>query len=248
MSRNQHRFSVTLAAEVAKLRRSLALLLALAAPLLVAVFVFSNVLRVERALTWDVVLMSSAAVWAYFMLPMSVTALTALLAHTEHGPRTWDHLRALPLPRWHLYGAKAVAVLAVVAAMSALLAIATLVAAEAAAWLKPANAPSGSRDIHDYMLLLTRIFVAGWLLTAVQLWVALRFASFVPALATGIGGTFFAVVASSASVGVVLPWHIPINQLASDPGRADLALAIGGVGGCLAFAAMLWHLSHREVL
>jgi drug/metabolite transporter (DMT)-like permease len=57
------------------------------------------------------------------MLPMSVTALTALVAHTEHGPRSWDHLRALPVPRWHLYAAKAVCVLGVVAAMSALLAL-----------------------------------------------------------------------------------------------------------------------------
>ena len=42
------------------------------------------------------------AIWAFFMLPMSVTALTALVAHMEHGPRAWDHLRALPVPRWQL--------------------------------------------------------------------------------------------------------------------------------------------------
>jgi ABC-2 type transport system permease protein len=81
----------------------------------------------------------------------------------------------------------------------------------------------------------------------VQLWIALRFASFVPALAAGIGGTFFAVVASSAKVGLVLPWQIPINQLASDPDRAALALAIGTVGGLVAFAGMLVHLGRREV-
>ena len=88
---------------------------------------------------------------------------------------------------------------------------------------------------------------SAWLLVPVQLWIALRFASFVPALPTGIGGTFFAVVATSAKVGVVLPWQIPVNQLASDPSRAGLALAIGGLGGCLALGAMLWHLSRREV-
>ena len=31
----------------------------------------------------------------------------ALVAHMEHGPKAWDHLRALPLPRWKLYAAKA---------------------------------------------------------------------------------------------------------------------------------------------
>ena len=99
-----------------------------------------------------------------------------------------------------------------------------------------------------YIGLLARIFVAAWLLVAVQLWIALRFASFVPALATGIAGTFFAVVATSARIGIVLPWQIPVNQLAADPSRANLALAIGGLGGCIALLAMLWSLSRREVV
>ncbi len=83
---------------------------------------------------------------------------------------------------------------------------------------------------------------------AVQLWIALRFASFVPALATGIAGTFFVVVASSAKIGVVLPWQLPINQLASDPGRAQLALAVGMLGRCAGCVAMLALLSRRDVV
>jgi hypothetical protein len=242
------RFSVALAVEAARLRRSLALLLALVAPLLIAVFLFFNLLRADKPMPWDMTLQMSAAIWAFFMLPMSVTALTALVAHTEHGPRAWDYLRALPVPRWHHYGAKALGVLAVVAGMSLALAAMSLLAVEAASWVKPAIAPSGSADVPAYLGLLGRIFLAAWLLVAVQLWIALRFASFVPALATGIGGTFFAVVATSAKVGVVLPWQIPVNQLASDPARAGLALAIGGIGGILALGAMLWHLSRREVV
>ena len=241
-------FAVALAVEAAKLRRSLALLLALVAPLLIAVFVFFNLLRAKQPMPWDMTLQTSAAIWAFFMLPMSATALTALVAHTEHGPRAWDYLRALPVPRWHWYAAKALGVLGVIAAMSAVLAGLTLLAAEAAAWIKPAIAPTGSAHVADYLTLLGRIFVASWLLVAVQLWIALRYASFVPALATGIGGTFFAVVATSAKIGVVLPWQIPVNQMASDPDRALLALAIGGLGGSIALLAMLRHLSRREVL
>ena len=119
---------------------------------------------------------------------------------------------------------------------------------ELAGWWKPAAAATGSPDIAGYLLLLGRIFLAAWLLVAVQLWIALRYASFVPALATGIGGTFFAVVATSAKIGVVLPWQIPVNQLASDPARAQLALLLGCIGGFIAFAAMLRHLGQREVL
>jgi hypothetical protein len=241
-------FGVALAVEAAKLRRSLALVLALVAPALVAVFVFFNLLRADKGMSWSITLQTSAAIWAFFMLPMSVTALTALVASTEHGPRAWDTLRALPVPRWHLYASKAVGVLALVVITSAALAVMSLGAVEAAAWFKPSIAPTGNLDMARYIGLLARIFVAAWLLVAVQLWTALRFASFVPALATGIAGTFFAVVATSARIGIVLPWQIPVNQLAADPSRANLALAIGGLGGGIALLAMLLSLSRREVI
>ena len=97
-----------------------------------------------------------------------------------------------------------------------------------------------------YLLLLGSIFLAAWLLVAVQLSVALRYASFVPVLAVGIGGTFFAVVATSAKIGAFLPCQIPVNQLASDPARARLALALGLGGGAMAFALMLWRMSRHE--
>ena len=242
------RFATALAVEAHKLRRSLALLLAAIAPLLIAAFIFFNLLRLKQAMPWAMALQSSTAIWAFFMLPMSVTALTALVAHAEHGPRSWDHLLALPLPRWHLYAAKAVCVLGVVAAMSLWQAILTLLAVDLVGTIKPAVAATGPLDTLAYLQMLGRVFLSAWLLVAVQLWIALRCASFVPALAVGIGGTFFAVVATSAKIGVVLPWQIPVNQLASDPARAQLALLLGCIGGCIAFAAMLRHLGQREVL
>ena len=242
------RFATALAVEAYKLRRSLALLLAAVAPLLIAVFLFFNVLRMKQPMSWDIALMSAAGIWAFFMLPMSVTALTALVAHAEHGPRSWDHLRALPLPRWHLYAAKALCVLGVVAGMTVLLALASVCSVRLAGWVKPAVAAAGTPDIGGLALVLARIFVAAWLLVAVQLWIALRHASFVPALATGIGGTFFAVVATSAKAGMFLPWQIPVNQLAADATRADLTLVLGCAGGALVFVLMLWRMGRREVL
>ena len=241
-------FAAALTVEAYKLRRSLAVVLAAVAPLLIAVFVFFNMLRMDEARPWATGLQTAAAIWAFFMLPMAVTALTALVAHAEHGPGTWDHLRALPRPRWHLYAAKALCVLGLVAAMSVLLAVLATLAVEAAGRLKPAIAATGTPDFAAYAVLLGRIFLAAWLLVAVQLWVALRYASFVPALAVGIGGTFFAVVATSARAGALMPWQIPVNQLAADPARADLTLALGSIGGCIAFLAMLLHLGRRDAV
>jgi len=234
--------------EFRKLNRSLAALLAIIAPTLIAVFLFFMMLRNKEARPWEEWMQGASATWAFFMLPMSVTALTALIAHMEHGPKSWDHLRALPLPRWRLYAAKAVCVLAVVAVMSAAVLGFSWAAIKVAGLIRPDLAPTGPFELAKYAATLGKMYLAAGLLVAVQLWVALRFASFVPGLALGIGGVFFAVVATSAKVGVFLPWQMPINMLAREAWRVQTSLALGSVGGLVVLALMLVHLSRREVL
>ncbi|HYC67680.1 ABC transporter permease [Brevundimonas sp.] len=241
-------FFAPLMVEARKLNRSLAALLAVAAPSLIALFTFFNMLRGEEPAPWDMWMISACGIWAFFMLPMSVTALTALVAHMEHGPRSWDHLRALPLPRWRLYAAKAVCVLAVAAMMSAAVLAMTWGAVALAAAIKPQLQPVGVFDLAKYAGLMGRMFAAAVLMIAIQLWVALRWASFVPALAVGIGGTFFSVVATSAKQGVFFPWQMPVNMLATDAWRAQTALVLGLGLGLAAMVAALIHLSRREVL
>ena len=237
-----------LSVEIRKLNRSLAALLAVAAPSLIAVFVFFNMLRGKAPMAWEMWMTSAMGIWAFFMLPMSVTALTALVAHMEHGPRSWDHLRALPVARWKIYAAKAACVLALVAAMSAAVLGLTWAAVELAAAIKPQLRPTGPFELAGYARILAMMFAAALLLVAVQLWTALRFASFVPGLAVGIGGTFFAVVATSAKQGVALPWQMPVNMLATEAWRVNTALGLGAGLGALALILLVAHLSRREVL
>lgn len=237
-----------LSVEARKLNRSLAAVLAVAAPSLIALFTFFNILRGKAPMPWEMWLGSAAGIWAFFMLPMSVTALTALVAHMEHGPKSWDHLRALPLPRWKIYAAKAICVLAVVAVMSATTLVLTWLAVQLAVAIKPVIEPTGPVELVRWIRIMGMMFGAGLLLTAIQLWTALRYASFVPGLVVGIGGTFFAVVATSAKQGVFLPWQMPVNMLASEPWRVTTALGLGGGVGLLALIAMVLHLSRREVL
>ncbi len=236
-----------LTVEIRKLNRSLALLLAIVAPLLIAIFTFFNVLRLEEAQTWDLWMQNGNAIWAFFMLPMSVTALTALVAQMEHAPKSWDHLRALPLPRWKIYAAKTLCVLGIVALMSALVLLTTIGAVYAAVAVQPALAPTGMLNFGAHALVNAKMLAAALLLIALQLWMAMRFASFVPALALGIGGTFFSVVATSADAGVFMPWQMPVNMLATESWRVETALGLGAVGGAIALMAMIAHLSAREV-
>ena len=67
-----------LSVEVRKLNRSLALVLAATAPALIAVFVFSMLLRSKTPSEWDMWIGSGMAIWAYFMMPLCVAALTGV--------------------------------------------------------------------------------------------------------------------------------------------------------------------------
>lgn len=234
--------------EARKLNRSLAALLAVAAPSLIAVFGFFMLLRSNSAQPWDMWMTNAAGVWAFFMMPMSITALTALVAHMEHGPKSWDHLRALPLPRWKLYAAKAICVLALLALMSAAVLAFSWAAVSLAGAIKPAVAATGPFDLAQYARVMAMMFGAGLLMVAIQLWIALRYASFVPGLVVGIGGTFFAVVATAAKQGVFLPWQMPVNMLATEAWRVSTALGLGGGLGLVALVLMTVHLARREVL
>ena len=117
-----------------------------------------------------------------------------------------------------------------------------------AAQIKPAVAPTGAFDLANYARMLGLMAVAGTLMIAIQFWVAMRFASFVPALIVGIGGTFFAVVATSARQGVFMPWQMPVNILAGEAWRMQTALGLGGGVGLIVLILAVIHLARREVL
>lgn len=237
-----------LSVELRKLMRPQTMLLVLAGPSLIALLTFFIMLKSRRAVPWERVLDSAVAAWTIFLLPMSVTALAALVAQMEHGPRAWDHLRSLPVPRWRIYAAKAFWVLVLVAAMTGLNLLLAWASATAVGAMRPERAPTGAPDLVKALLLNTKVVAAAMLMVAIQLWTALRLASFVPALTLGIGGTFFAVMATRARAGVLFPWLMPFNMLAREAWRVEIALALGGGLGVVALTLAVAHLARREVV
>lgn len=232
--------------EFLKLNRSLALLLCAAAPAFVALISLVMLLDRERSGPWSMFVTSASALWAYFMLPMSVTALTILVAQIEHGPKAWNQMLALPVPRWRLLLAKLVVVLCLVAAMSVALYGLIFAAGALGEAVKPGPQLVGSRGWWNAAELLATMFAGALLMTSVQMWAALRFRSFVPPLVLGIGGTFAAVAATSAEQGIYFPWLIPVNALATSPERAQAAMLFGLVGGVVVCGLMLLHLQRFE--
>jgi ABC-2 type transport system permease protein len=233
-----------LIAEMIKLRRSLALFLCLAAPSCVVGLATLMWLRAGRPAQIGEFAVAVASLWGFAMLPLAVTALSVLLAQLEHGPRSWLHLLTLPGARPHVYLAKAIVIMGLIATMSGLLWIETHFGALFIKALR--SNVTGEFYGVGLAALLSHMTAAATLAAMVQLWVALRFRSFVPPLVLGIAGTFVAFAAASADEGVYFPWLMPAKIL-SAPETQHVALTLGSLGGVAALLVMLIDLGRREV-
>jgi len=235
---------VSLSVEFRKLKGSLIWLLAGVAPSLA---VLATLIALRRpSMEWEFLFTGSTGLWSFFVLPMTVTALSALMANIEHGPRAWDHMFALPIHRWRLFAAKAVILMAVIGVMSALLAIELRIAGALIAAVDPAKAPNGPFLWDLATSLLTEMWATSFFMAMIQLWVALRFRSFVAPLTVGLGGTFIAVAAFNAPEAMFVPWAMPVSIVGYDGINALPALQLGVAGGVLTLIAMIVHMSRRE--
>jgi len=232
--------------EALKLRRSLALLVCLAAPLCAAAFPVMVMLRTPKIVPWVQLLGEGAAVWAYFLLPMAVTALTVLVAQMEHGPRMWNHLLTLPVSRAKVFGAKIVIVATLVLAVTVVLYGALYAAVLACVTFIPGAGVSGPAQLGETFTSLLLLNGASLTMVVVQLWIALRFRSFALPLVVGIVGTFFALCIQSSRTPVFLPWVAPAYAFTiTRPGSLAVVL-FGYLGGLALLPIMLWRLSRLQ--
>lgn len=236
---------VSLWMEFRKLKGSLIWLLALVAPTLVTVLATLISLR-RPHMDWEFMFTGSTGLWSFFVLPMTLTAISALLAHIEHGPRAWDHVLALPVQRWRLFASKAVILMAVVCLMSALLAIELRIVGALLSAFSPETAPQGPFPWVLAVQLLAGMCGAALFMAMIQLWVALRFRSFVAPLTVGLGGTFVAVSAFDAREAMFVPWAMPVSIVGREGVNALPALQLGLIGGVITLIAMIIHMSRRE--
>lgn len=231
--------------ELRKLKGSLVVILCLAAPTVVTAFLGLMALRMAP-MSWAEAVSNATGLWAFFMLPMTITALSILLAQVEHGPRAWDHILALPIPRWRLFAAKAVVMMLLVGLMSLLLLAETRLVGVLVARIAPAKAYAGVFPWRQTLEVLGAMWGAAWFMGMLQLWTAIRFRSFVAPMALGLGGTFVAVAASGAKEAIFVPWAMPVAILANQGARSLLAFELGVIGGIVTLLLMLLHLSRRE--
>lgn len=232
--------------ELQKLKGSLALALALLAPALPGFLAFLSLLNAKSSPRWASVLGEFVLpLWALFLLPMVIAAFTTLVGQIEYRTRCWDHILALPVPRWQIFTAKTVVILAANIAMT----IFVLVYAWAGAAMGGAlggYAPVGPIPWVSVSERVGGLLASSTMLVVIQTWVALRFGSFVVPLSVGIAGTLvtLAVAMTRTEEANWFPWVLPQRAMLS-PDPLQVAV-LGGVGGACLLVLMVFDLSRRQ--
>jgi lantibiotic transport system permease protein len=236
-----------LSAEALKLRGSLVLLVACAAPACVTAFAALALATRPPGTLWERYLDEGLAMWSFFMLPMSVTALTLLLAQLEHGPRMWRHLLVLPIPPARLFLAKAIMAMALLFCMQALVYVGLYAAGALVEAALPGEQLRGDRQMDEMAIGLAAMAVGAGPMVVIQLGVALYSRSFVTPLVVGILGTFFALVITASGTDLYIPWLLQIYATMWPKERGVIGVAAGLAGLTLALPAMLALLKRREL-
>ncbi len=232
--------------EIRKLNGSLALLLAVLAPALPGLLAALSLISTDRAPQWESILTGFVLpIWSLFLLPMVVAAFTTLVGQIEYRARGWDHLLALPIARWQLFLAKAVVVLAASAMMTLLVLLFAWVGASIGGAIG-GHTPLGTLPWAKLARTVLLLLAGSTMLVVIQLWAALRFASFVMPLVVGIGGTLvaMAVAMTRTDQAAWFPWVLPLKIL-SAPNPVPFAL-LGGIGGLVLLAIMVTDLSRHS--
>ena len=180
------------------------------------------------------------------MMPLLIALETALLNGIEHSDRQWKHIFALPIPRHVVYVSKVVVAQVLIFISTLILSLLTIVVGIVAVHLRPELANAGPIPLGWFAKYTLLVWAAGWLIIAIHTWISTRWSGFPIPLGAGIGGTFFALFAASASVGKYYPWLLPMNLFID--GRFKAAIVLGIAGGIVATLAGCWEFVRRDVM
>ena len=249
-------FIRTLSAEMLKLKRTLALWLALLAPIvLVGVNVGMYLQRgsiqtPDGVPPWIWYGQMNIVIWGLLMVPLFVTLETALVGNMEHTSDHWKHLNALPVPRAVIYTAKQFAGMLLIGLSSVALVLEVVGGGLLLKLLRPNVGLGPSIPWGQLFAYAGMTYLGAWLVISIQTWVSLRWKSFVVACAVGVALTIAGVFIIHAEWGSFWPWALAggIANAFSEGVVYVPELLFGSLGGVLAAVLAGWDVVRRDVL
>jgi hypothetical protein len=239
-------------AELLRLKRTLAIAVAIAAPALVsALYVLYLLNRKVPAQpppeAWVGLMRLDTGLWSFLMLPLLIALQAALLNQQDHGEGLARVFFTLPVPRARIFLARLVVTLGLLALSSLVLWFGCLGGGAFLRLVKPGLGFDAPVPLLATLRLAFAPLAAGLFLVGLHHWLSNRFAGIALALGIGIGGTVANVlVVSSERWGRLFPWSLPTRI--ANAANPDYGFLLPYSAACLVVLALLgsWEATRRE--
>ncbi len=241
-------------AETLKLKRTLALWMALGAPLFVCAMFLAAGLKMKELPGaynkdgWAWLISNTSIFWSVMVLPMTIALIAGLVTSYEHNSLGWKHLFALPVRRYAIISTKFIAHHALLIASTATIVLGIWGAGSLIHLFRPEFGFSFRPPFGEIAEMFLKYYLASWLVLAVLQWLAIYKPNFTLTLGVGIAGTFAGMVSATGWFQKLWPWKLIANTQAAIPGVPELALLLGLGGGLVCTVIAVIHLSRREVV
>jgi len=231
--------------EVLKTKRTLALLIMFACPLMVVTLLglmsFAQEQVIDDSFSWEQFWFSTTAIWSYFMLPLYVALVTALLNQTEHKNGGWRLMHALPVNPISLFWAKATLAWLYLIGACAALYVFTLGVSGLLVLFK--GWPVAGMFDFPYWQTMLKTAVAALPILLIQHIVSWRFSNIVAPLALGVIATMGIIqISSSKDHWFYYPWsYVLVANNNQNPDTIGTALLLSAILAlCLMLAGSVW--------
>lgn len=236
--------------ELLKIRRSLALLMMFAIPLMVVTLLTSitvkrNALGAIGASQWTEYWAGSTALWCYFMLPLYIALVTGLLNGQEHKNQTWRLMLTLPVSQFQLFVVKAFLAWLFVVGATVVMALGALLSA----WvLVLAGAGADGAFSFALMPVVAKVTLACLPVLAIQHALSWRVQNLVLPLAVGVMATMGITQIGRSEVWAWYPWAYSLVAVhGGDAAVQNKALMLAALVGTALFTLSAYLLGGREV-
>lgn len=235
--------------ELIKTKRSLALLMMFLSPLMV---LFVNILlfihadgKVVESKGWGQFWMVNYAMWGYFMMPLYIALITALLNGIEHRSNGWRFMMALPVKQGELFFAKLILAWLYLLGASGVLFLSVLTSIFLFDLLGYQGADISSVEASFKLIYAT---IACMAILTIQHIVSWRWSNIVVSLGLGVVSTMSIMQFSSSQYWRFNPWTYTLMATnASDQAMQSQAIIYSlGVTLVLSLLGMFW-LGRREI-
>ncbi|MCF6194777.1 MAG: ABC transporter permease [Kangiellaceae bacterium] len=204
--------------ELIKTKRSLALLMMVLSPLVVVLVNILIFIKSDGGMIadrgWSLYWLQNYSMWAYFMMPLYIALITALLNGIDHNSCGWRYMMSLPLKQSHLFIAKFILAWIYIQGANIILFISvlmTIVTFDLFGYV--------GQDLLSFSTSISLLYasVASLAIIAIQHIVSWRWKNIVVPLGLGVIATMSIVQFSSSEYWALDPWaYILMSTNASD--------------------------------